>query len=109
MSGELWRESDDDLIERAAMCSQFKPLCADVPEEDESLRECIKLNVCNPLRERIAELEKERDEAAKAPGSFEGLRLVMRHGNDPDRDRAPTPAEVRNWLAVLRDKDGGTP
>lgn len=53
---------DDDLIENAAGCAQFRPLSMGDEDEDENLRECIKLNVCKPLRERITKLER-RDHA----------------------------------------------
>ena len=55
--GERWELSDDALIDDASCCAQFRPLCRDMDETDESLRECIKINVCKPLRQRIAELE----------------------------------------------------
>ena len=55
--GERWELSDDALIDDASCCAQFRPLCRDMVETDESLRECIKINVCKPLRQRIAELE----------------------------------------------------
>jgi len=48
--------SDDDLIDNAAGCAQFRPLCSGMDETNESLRECIKLNVCKPLRDRITAL-----------------------------------------------------
>jgi len=60
--------SDDDLIDNAAGCAQFRPLCSDMDETDESLRECIKLNVCKPLRARIAALEAELTKANRIVG-----------------------------------------
>lgn len=52
-----WNHDDDYLLDAAATCCQFRPLCSDMDETNESLRECLKLNVCQPLRARIAELE----------------------------------------------------
>ena len=49
--------TDAELIDNAAACSQHPALIPDRDTTDESLRECIVLNVCKPLRQRIAELE----------------------------------------------------
>lgn len=47
-------DADEHLIDNAATCSQHKALT-----DDESVRECIYLNIIRPLRERIAALEAE--------------------------------------------------
>ena len=49
-------QTDDDLIDNAAACAQFRPLLSDDEETDEGLRECIKINVCKPLRAQVATL-----------------------------------------------------
>ncbi len=49
-------KDDQRLIEDAAVCSQQEILL-----DNESVNECIVLNVCAPLRARIAELEASHD------------------------------------------------
>jgi hypothetical protein len=49
--------TDDDLIDNAACCAQYRPLLGDDEVTESTLRECIKLNVCKPLRDRIRDLE----------------------------------------------------
>lgn len=51
-----YKMTDEDLIDNAATCCQRKLLV-----DDESVRECIKLNVAKPLRDRIGTLDDDND------------------------------------------------
>ena len=73
---ERWELSDDALIDDASCCAQFRPLCRDMDETDESLRECIKINICKPLRKRIAKLEALLREAQPRVGHDAGEHAV---------------------------------
>lgn len=80
--------NDDELIDNAAACAQFRPLCSDMEETDESLRECIKLNVCKPLRSSIAELEAV-------------LCLLRAHRNGGDTWNQPIPSDLLDRESAL--------
>lgn len=70
---------DDELLSNAATCSQNRDLGSD-DEAGDVLRECLVINVCSPLRSRIADLE----EALRAALHLMGLASVENEGcGDP--------------------------
>ena len=54
---------DEHLLDDAAMCSQNRELLRDDDDNEPPLRECVRLNVCNPLREQLDEAQAIIDEA----------------------------------------------
>ena len=58
-----YKQSDEVLLDNAACGSQNRGLL-----EDAQIRECLQLNVIDPLRARIAALEAENKRLAKGTG-----------------------------------------
>ena len=70
--------TDNDLLDNAACCSQDPNML------NGTLRECVQLNVINPLRKEIANLERIAAEAVRALESLrnEALHVVCYVGHD---------------------------
>ena len=97
--------SDDHLLDNAACCSQDKNML------EGPLRECVQLNVINPLRKELAAMteraERYREALEKAADTFADAARAFRLFQKFDAARAMSVAEEATRAALAQPQETG--